>query len=161
MDMALMFGNSFNHAHKIVGYVVENWLLHPSFYPINGIAYCSNDDRMSDVANQVFVASQGVISGCIGALDGWVVKIKPPSARDGVCDPASFYSCKGFYGLNVQAIVDIKKRVLYHSILSRGAEHDSTAFKNSSLYKWLLANWNPLHQKGYYFIGDSAYSIRS
>ncbi|KAL7428165.1 hypothetical protein ACHAXH_000771 [Discostella pseudostelligera] len=43
----------------------------------------------------------------------------------------------------------------------RGAEHDSTAFKNSSLYTWLVNNWNTLKEKGYYLIGDSVYSIRS
>ena len=61
----------------------------------------------------------------------------------------------------MQAIVDKRKIFLYRSIISRGAEHDSTAFKNSSLYKWLVNNWNNLKEKGYYFIGDSAYSIRS
>jgi hypothetical protein len=161
MDMALMFGSSFNHAHKIVGEVVEKWLLHPQFYPINGIAYCSDEFQMREVAEQFHIASQGVMSGCIGALDGWIVKVKKPSTRDGVKDPASFYSRKGFFGVNVQAIVDKKKRILYRSILSRGAEHDSTAFKNSSLYKWLIDNWNNLKEKGYYFIGDSAYGIRS
>jgi hypothetical protein len=45
--------------------------------------------------------------------------------------------------------------------MSRGAEHDSTAFKNSSLYQWLLQNWESMLQKGYYFIGDTAYGMRS
>ena len=161
MDIAMLFGNSFNHAHKIVGHVVENWLLHPRFYPIDGIAYCRDESMMREVASQFHIASQGVMTGCIGALDGWVVKIKPPSVQDGVRDPASFYSRKGFYGLNVQAIVDKKKRVLYRSILSRGAEHDSTAFKNSSLYGWLSVHWKRLCEKGYYFIGDSVYALRS
>ena len=161
MDIAFLFGNSFNHAHKIIGHVIEKWLLHPGFYPIDGIAYCRDENRMREVASQFNVASQGVMTGCIGALDGWVVKVKPPSVRDGVRDPASFYSRKGFYGVNVQAIVDKNKKVLYRSILSRGAEHDSTAFKNCSLYAWLLLNWNSLCEKGYYFIGDSAYALRS
>jgi len=161
MDIALLFGISFNHAHKIMGYVIQNWLTHPFFYPIDGIKYCSDELRMREVSDHFFNASQGVMSGCIGALDGWVVKIRAPSRRDGVSDPASFYSRKGYHGLNVQAIVDKRKIFLYRSIISRGAEHDSTAFKNSSLYKWLVNNWNNLKEKGYYFIGDSAYSIRS
>ena len=79
-----------------------------------------------------------------------------------VYNPKSFYSRKGYFGINVQAIVDKKKRVLYRSILSRGAEHDSTAsFKNSSLYTWLLQNWKGLMEKGFYFIGDSAYLLQS
>jgi hypothetical protein len=85
-----------------------------------------------------------------------------PSLLDGIQNPASFYSCKGFYGVNVQAIVDRKKRILYRNILSRGAEHDSTAFKNSKLYRnVLLPNWQYFATKGFYFIGDSAYSLKS
>ena len=161
LDCALYFEVSFNHAHKIFHEVINNWIRHPSFYPINGIEYCRNNDEMNAVALQFSQSSRGIICGCIGALDGWIVKVKKPSTRDGVKDPASFYSRKCFFGVNVQAIVDKKKRILYRSILSRGAEHDSTAFKNSSLYKWLIDNWNNLKEKGYYFIGDSAYGIRS
>ena len=43
----------------------------------------------------------------------------------------------------------------------RGAEHDSPAFKRSSFYQILENNWRSLKEKGYYIIGDSAYSIRS
>ncbi|KAL7480656.1 hypothetical protein ACHAW6_006331 [Cyclotella cf. meneghiniana] len=92
--MAIMFGNSFNHAHKIVAEVVENWLTHPLFNPIDGITYCSDDNRMREVSNEFHVSSQGVMSGCIGALDGWVVKVKQLSLCDGLKDPASFYSRK-------------------------------------------------------------------
>ncbi len=77
-------------------------------------------------------------------------------------NPNSFYSRKGFYGLSVQAIVDKKKRVLFRSIESRGTEHDSTAFKRTGLYKWLMDNnWYELKRRGYFFIGDSTYSLRS
>jgi hypothetical protein len=161
LDLALLFESSFNHTHKIVKHVVKNWLTHESFYPINGIAYCQDDEKMEEVALQFSRASRGVINGCIGALDGWVVKIKKPSARDGVENPQSFYSRKGYYGINVQVIVDKRKRVLFRSIMSRGAEHDSTAFKSCGLYKWLTLNWRKLADKSLYFIADSAYSIKS
>lgn len=63
--------------------------------------------------------------------------------------------------MNVQAIVDKKKRILFRDISSRGAEHDSTAWKNTPLYKWCIDNWRTLAREGLYFIGDSAYSIMS
>ena len=56
--------------------------------------------------------------------------------------------------------MDKKKRIIFRSIESRGAEHDSTAFKRTGLYKWLEDNWMILKEKGYYFIGDSAYALR-
>ena len=89
------------------------------------------------------------------------MKIIKPRKSDGVANPSSFYSWKGFFGINVQAIVDKKKRILYRSIQRRGAEHDSTAFKKSSFYKWLINNWKKLAEKGFYFIGDSAYALKS
>lgn len=161
MDMALLFDTSFQHVYKIVREIIGNWLLHDLFCPINGVEYCSNDDRMNEVAMQFSESSGGVINGCIGALDGWVVKIQNPMKSDGVNNPQSFYSHKGYYAVNVQAIADKKKRILFCSILSHGAEHDSTAFKNSSLYKWLASNWEQLSQKGYFFIGDTAYLLKS
>ncbi len=161
MDMGMLFDTSFNHMHKVFKYVIVNWLSHKSFYNINGIEYCSDENRMQEVALQFSQSSLGVMNGCIGALDGWVVKIKKPTRSDGVNNPKSFYSRKGYFAVNVQAIVDKKKRVLFRSITSRGAEHDSTAFKNSKLYKWLLQNWKSLVDKGYHFIGDSAYALKS
>ena len=65
---------------------------------------------------------------------------KKPSKLDNVSNPGSFYSRKGYFGLNVVCIVDKQKRVLYRVISLRGAEHDSTAFKITSLYKYLMAN---------------------
>ena len=72
---------------------------------------------MRAVANDCADGSRNLFSGCIGAVDGWIVKIKKPSKKDGVMDPKSFYSRKGFYGISVQAIVDKKKRVIF---LKRG-----------------------------------------
>ena len=161
MDIALIFQISFNHVHKIFKYVVGDWLVHDSFNPINGMEYVCDNNRMTDVALQFSNASNGVINGCIGALDGWVVKIKKPSRRDGVINSQSFYSRKGYFAVNVQAIVDRRKRILFRSIRSRGAEHDSTAFRNSTLYQWLKNNWRLLASKGFYFIGDSAYSLKA
>lgn len=162
LDMAMIFKPTFNHANKLFVRVISHWLCHRSFYPINGIEYIKDDKRLSEVATQFALSSGDVMNGCIGAVDGWVVKIKKPTRiNDQVTEPSSFYSRKGYFGLNVQCIVDKKKRILYRTIKSRGAEHDSTAFKNTKLYEYLSANWLLLCEKGYYFIGDSAYALKS
>ena len=90
MDLVLLFESSFNHTHKIAKYVVQNWLIHESFYLINSVAYCQDDEKMLDAAVQFARALKGVINGCIGALDGWVVRIKKPSHLDGVEKPNFF-----------------------------------------------------------------------
>ena len=43
------------------------------------------------------------LSGCIGTLDGIAIEIKCPPKH---LAPACFYNRKGFYALNVQAVVD-------------------------------------------------------
>jgi hypothetical protein len=115
---------------------------------------------MSDVSLKFAQSSCGVINGCIGALDGWLVNIKKPAQHDGGANPQSFYSWKGFYAVNAQVIVDKNKQVLLQSIMSQGAEHDATVFWSCRLYSWLLDNYHVLVEKGYHFIGDLAYGIR-
>ncbi len=126
---------------------------------INGIEYCEDEQRMEEVARDFGNYSNHLFGGCIGAIDGWIVKIKQPGKSNNASNPKSFYRRKGFHGISVQAIVDRKKRILFWSIESRGAEHDSTAFKRTGLYQWLLENWWRLERDGYYFIGDSAYAL--
>jgi hypothetical protein len=160
LDLALLFESIFNHTHKIVRYVVHNWLVHESFCPINGVDYCWDKQQMQEVALQFSLASRGVFNGCIRALDGWIVKIQKPRKSDGVGNAASFYSHKGYFGINVQVIVDKQKKILFRSIKLRGAEHSSTTFKSTTLYKWLFINWRELVSKGLHFIGDSACSLK-
>jgi hypothetical protein len=89
LDLALLFESSFNHTHKIVRYVIHNWLVHKLFFPINGVDYCRDKQQMQEIALQFSWASRGVINGLIRALDGWIVKIQKPRKSDGVGNTAS------------------------------------------------------------------------
>jgi hypothetical protein len=161
LDLALLYEMSSSSAYRIFHDVVQNWILDDRLVKINGTDYLNDEDRLQKVALEFSRSSGGIFNGCIGAIDGWIVKIRKPSIKDNVSDTSSFFSRKGFFGLNVVAIVDKKKRVLYRVIASRGAEHDSTAFKSSKLYGLLMNKWQWLKEKGFYFIGDSAYSLKS
>jgi len=162
LDLALLFEAVQSTVYYAFHDVIKNWILDDRLVKINGLDYVSDDIRMERVALEFLVGSNGLMAGCIGALDGWIVKIKRPTkTKDRVLNPPSFFSRKGYFAVNVQVIVDKKKRILFRDISSRGAEHDSTAFKNSPLYKWCLNNWEHLREKGFYFIGDSAYSLMS
>ena len=92
LDMAMLFDTSFGTAYKIFKEVISNWLSHDRFCPIDGVQYCSDDDRMKSVALQFCESSSGIMNGCIGALDGWIVKVQKPLKSDGVNNPQSFYS---------------------------------------------------------------------
>jgi hypothetical protein len=113
LDMALLFDMTFANAYKIFHKVIHNWLSHELFCPIDGIEYCTNDEKMASIALQFCEHSSGIINGCIGALDRWVVKLQKPQKSDGVNNPQSFYSWKGYYAVNVQAIVDCSKFFLF------------------------------------------------
>jgi hypothetical protein len=112
-NMTLVFDTFFSTLCKIIKYVMENWLSHELFCPIDGIEYCSNDARMASVALKFFETSSGLMNGCIGALDGWIVKIQKQTKSDRVNNPQSFYSHKGYYGVNIQVIVDKNKRNMF------------------------------------------------
>ena len=102
------------------------------------------------------------MKGAIGALDGWLVRIQRPSFYwDGMTNITTFYSRKGFYALNVQVIVDDKKRVLWVSYSHKGGSHDSSCFRATKLYEFLKKISGKLLDNGYFILGDSAYCIKS
>jgi hypothetical protein len=157
LHLGIIFGTRSTHPYAIFCCVILNWICNDMLVNMSGIDYYKDEDRINAVARDFADGSNHLFSGCIGAMDGWIVKIRQPCKKDGVLNPKSFYSQKGFYGLNVQAIVDKKKHVLFHSIKFRGTEHDSTAFKRMGVYKWLMDNnWYELNRRGYFFIGSSA-----
>ena len=99
LDLALLFETSSTYLYAILHDVVEKWISYIT--KINGQVYCSDNEAMAAVALQFTHSSNGIINGCIGAIDGWIVKIHRPRISDGVMNPGSFYSRKGFYGINV------------------------------------------------------------
>ena len=68
LDMVMIFKSTFNHANKLFVDIVNNWLCHTSFYPIDGLAYVKDEQRMAAVATQFCQSSNGVINGCIRAI---------------------------------------------------------------------------------------------
>ena len=56
-------------------------------------------------------STNGVIGGCVGAIDGLLVKISKPPLP--VQNPARFMSRKHFFALNVQAICDSNTKFLW------------------------------------------------
>ncbi len=76
--------------------------------------YSSDEGQMSRVSLGFAQITNGAQCGCRGALDGWIVKIQRPwKKRDKCPNPSNYYRCKGYYGINVQAIVDSMKRILF------------------------------------------------
>jgi hypothetical protein len=77
-------------------------------------------------------STQGVMRGCVGAIDGWLCPIiVPPSSVGNV---SSFFS--GHYqrmGVNVQAVVDHYGRFLYVAVAAPGGQPNVNALARTSL----------------------------
>ena len=111
------------------------WIIIPNIGEINIMNYLNDIEAVNKVSKGFAKRSNGVLKGYIGAIDGWLVKIRRPSIwLDGPMNPVPFYSRKGYYALNVQCIVDDRKKVLWAMYNNKGASHDSTCFKSSALY---------------------------
>ncbi|ETI35142.1 hypothetical protein F443_18465 [Phytophthora nicotianae P1569] len=81
------------------------------------------------------ISKDGIMTGCVGCLDGWLCQIRAPSSRE-VPDVAAFFSGHyQMYGLNVQAICDSLCRFTGYCFDSPGKVGDSIAFK-----KWTLSD---------------------
>jgi hypothetical protein len=98
--------------------------------------------------------SNGVVRGCIGALDGICIQIRRPAACFG---PSKYYCRKGFYSMNVQALCDADRRFRFVSVMAPGSSHDSTAFRFSWLGKIIDGLDGLVFPPGYFIVGDAAY----
>jgi hypothetical protein len=97
-------------------------------------------------------STDGVMSGCVGALDGYLHLIRTPSRKES-SNVRQYFS--GHYqrmGLNVQAMVDSKLRFMYVAILKGGRSSDHKSYLKSSLLPWIesLPPW-------YFVVADNAY----
>jgi hypothetical protein len=100
-------------------------------------------------------SSNGVHTGCIGAIDGLLAEIKCPSMQESENHPKSYFSGHyGCHGLNVQAVCDSKCRFIFFAVAAPGKTPDQTAFERTSLYE-LIQNLPP----GIYIVADAAYTL--
>lgn len=100
------------------------------------------------------ISHRGVISNCIAAIDGYLLKIITPSKSE-VGDVRSFFS--GHYqcfGMNVQAACDAHCRFVFIGIAAPGVMPDRDAVNEVSL-GWLVENL----PAGYVALADAAYTV--
>ena len=96
--------------------------------------------------------TDGVMTGCIGAIDGLAIKVKRPKVN-----PAHYYCRKGFYSYNMQAICDSSHKFTWVSILTAGATNDGVALSVSKLNGVLSDENHRLARTHYWVSGDDAY----
>ncbi|CAN0265310.1 unnamed protein product, partial [Discosporangium mesarthrocarpum] len=112
-----------------------------------------DDDRLGHVAAGFRARSrQGIMDRCVGAVDGFFIRIHKPRVKEHPA-PAWFYSGhkKGF-GLNLQEIFDAHYIFTAGCISCPGSTNDRTAWNMSNIKSKV-----EMLPDGYYIIGDSAY----
>jgi hypothetical protein len=110
-------------------------------------------DELEELAEGFkFKSTEGIMFGCVGALDGLLLLIRTPK-KDEAANVRQFFS--GHYqrmGLNVQGLVDCHLRFLYAGVLAGGRASDYKAYQKSSILHW-IENLPPM----YFVAGDNAY----
>ena len=65
---------------------------------------------MARIADEFGSTGCGIVTGCVGALDGIAIRIPRPSRRH-VKNAKAFFNRKHFYAFNMQAIADSKRKL--------------------------------------------------
>ena len=157
LDLMPLFDVSVPHIYVILDEFIS-WVLLAFQFPLAQYLLEEDWSALEKIAESFSYASNGVLAGIIGALDGLAVRIRSPTLAE-VSDPGNYYCRKGFFALNVQAICDRARKFLWCYTSNKGSTHDSMAFSNSRLYDLLLAKQHELESKGFFLIGDSAYNL--
>jgi hypothetical protein len=113
-----------------------------------------NERQMRELADGMFVRSGCKMPGCIGALDGMAVRITRPTTKD-TAYPQSYLNRKGFYNMNLQAIADCNRKIVWWNIKTFGSTHDNMAWSVTPLAQDLALVGLPF---GLWIAGDDAYA---
>ncbi len=116
----------------------------------------NNADEMKAICEgfQSKSTGQGPRYGCVGSLDGYLLRIKAPTAEECGGNVPAYYSGHYCYRLNVQALCDSECSLLFYSVAAPGRTNDAKAIRKTNLPLW-INNLPP----GMFAASDCAYPI--
>jgi hypothetical protein len=100
-------------------------------------------------------SSNQVVTGCVGAIDGFFQPTICPTYVESDGYPRAYYS--GHYqstGLNCQAICDAQLRFLFFAVIAPGQTNDAVAYEHTMLHD-TIEKFAP----GAFIAGDAAYIL--
>ena len=137
LDIMSKYGVSHTENMYSAWYVVEATNKKQQWY----IKYPQNHEEQLKIADAFRVKSSVDFGCCAGTIDGILIWMNRPTlteARKVGVDQQKFYcGRKHKFGLNCQAVCDVRGRFLDMSITYGAASSDLLAFENSKLYKLL------------------------
>ena len=153
-DIMVKYGVSHSSMFESVWIVVEAVNATKSF----DISYPSGHDEQRSIALGFKNASKVKFDCCAGAIDGILIWMHKPSLKEaqkaGVGQKKFLCGRKNKFGLNCQAVSDVRGKILDISITYGGSSSDCLAFEASDLHKRLE---NGLLASGLVLFGDNAY----
>lgn len=161
LDIILSYGIKSAEVYRVF-HECKDWINLAFKLPL--VDYLNNEDlpALQRISEDFSARSNGVFKGVIGAIDGIAIRIRCPSSSiDGIEDCGNYYCRKGFYALNMQAICDSHKRIIWLSSGHKGSVHDSAAFAETMLIELLKSKADFLFDNRLFIIGDSAYTLAS
>jgi hypothetical protein len=100
------------------------------------------------------ISTDGVMNGCVGSLDGCLLRITTPSCAKCWNVAAYFSGHYCTYGVNVQAMCDADCHFLFFALASPGKTNDVVALHKTSLSAWIKSL-----PPGFFVAAECAYSI--
>lgn len=153
-DIMTTYGVGHTDAINSCWYVVDAINSHPSFT----IAYPDDHNIQRSIAEGFRQVSSANFECCAGAIDGILIWIHRPSERDcktSGCASGKFHCArKKKFGLNCQAVSDVRGRILDISIVYPGSTSDCLAFEGMTLFQKLE---DGILAPGLCLFGDNAY----
>ncbi|KAI2506747.1 nuclease [Fragilaria crotonensis] len=108
---------------------------------INSHPYPEEHDKQQSIAEGFRQVSGAIFACCAGAIDGILIWIHKPSERDSAksgCSSGKFMCTrKKKFGLNCQAVSDVRGRILDISIMYPRSTSDCLAFEGMNLFQKL------------------------
>ena len=153
-DIMVKYGVSHTSVFESVWIVVESVNSLSAF----DISYPSCPEVQRNIASGFRDASRVKFDCCAGAIDGILIWMHKPSQKEadnaGVGQKKFLCGRKHKFGLNCQAVCNVRGRILDISITYGGSSSDCLAFEASELYTRLE---NGLLLPGLVLFGDNAF----
>lgn len=153
-DIMVKFGVSHTSVFESVWIIVEA----VNELSAMKIEYPSDVEVQKKIAVGFRNVSKVKFDCCAGAIDGILIWMHKPSMRDanaaGVGQKKFLCGRKGKFGLNCQAVCDVRGQIIDISITYGGSSSDCLAFEASDLHKKLE---DGLLADGLVIFGDNAY----
>jgi len=100
------------------------------------------------------ITGNGLIQGCVGCMDGMLLRISAPTLKQAKNAKSFFSGHYQDFGMNVQAVCDSQCRFTYASVAAPGGWNDLAVYRQSGIATQIERL--PL---GKYIIADNAYYI--